>query len=199
MKKKKTANQNLTQKQGQALVALARHAILERVKRSNLLDEAINKTLQDKRLNEKRGTFVTLNKEGELRGCIGTLTATETITDGVKRNALNAALHDQRFPPVSADEIDGLHIEISVLTEPAPLEYSDGMDLISKLRPGVDGVIIRQGAARATFLPQVWDQLPAPEDFLTQLCLKAGLAGETWQNTKIEVLIYQVQYFEEKK
>ena len=153
------AGQNLTQKQGQALVSLARHAILERVRRSNLLDETIHKILQDKRLQEKRGTFVTLSKEGELRGCIGTLTPTETITEGVKRNALNAALHDQRFPLVSADELDEILIEVSVLTDPVPVEYTDGMDLLSRLKPGVDGVIIRQGAARATFLPQVWEQL----------------------------------------
>ncbi|RJP80514.1 MAG: AmmeMemoRadiSam system protein A [Desulfobacteraceae bacterium] len=198
-KKKKNTNQNLTQKQGQALVALARHAIRERVTRSAALDEAVVTLLQDKRLQEKQGTFVTLNQNGQLRGCIGTLTATESIVDSVKRNALNAALHDHRFSPISPEEMDSIDIEVSILTDPAPVEYTDGADLLSKLRPGTDGVIIRQGAARATFLPQVWDQLSGPEEFLTHLCLKAGLAGEAWQTSRIEVLIYQVQYFEEKK
>ncbi|MFH2066804.1 MAG: AmmeMemoRadiSam system protein A [Pseudomonadota bacterium] len=198
-KKKKNTNQNLTQKQGQALVALARHAIRERVTRSAALDESVVTLLQDKRLQEKQGTFVTLNQKGQLRGCIGTLAATESIVDGVKRNALNAALHDHRFSPISPEEMDSIDIEVSILTDPAPVEYTDGADLLSKLRPGTDGVIIRQGAARATFLPQVWDQLSGPEEFLTHLCLKAGLAGEAWQTSRIEVLIYQVQYFEEKK
>jgi AmmeMemoRadiSam system protein A len=199
MKKKKSTNHNLTQKQGQALVALARHSIRERVTRSAALDEPVVNILQDKRLQEKQGTFVTLNQNGQLRGCIGTLTATESILDSVKRNALNAALHDHRFSPITPEEMDSIDIEVSILTDPVPVEYSDGADLLSKLRPGTDGVIIRQGAARATFLPQVWDQLSGPEEFLTHLCLKAGLAGEAWQTSRIEVLIYQVQSFEEKK
>jgi len=198
-KKKNSANQNLTQKQGQALVTLARHAIQERITRSKELDDSVITILQDKRLQETQGVFVTLNMDGQLRGCIGTLTATESIVDGVTRNALNAALHDHRFTPVLPEEIDSIDIEVSVLTAPVPVEYTDGVDLLSKLRPGVDGVIIRQGAARATFLPQVWDQLSGPEEFLTHLCLKAGLAGEAWQISKVDVLIYQVQHFEEKK
>jgi AmmeMemoRadiSam system protein A len=140
-----------------------------------------------------------LHLDGQLRGCIGTLAATESIVEGVKRNALNAALHDHRFSPVKPEELDSIVIEVSVLTDPTPVEYTDGADLLTKLNPGVDGVIIRQGAARATFLPQVWDQLSGPEEFLTHLCLKAGLAGDAWQTSKVEVLIYQVQYFEEKK
>jgi len=197
--KKSKSSKNLTQKQGQALVAFARHSIQERVTRSPEMDETISEILQDQRLQEKQCTFVTLHQDSQLRGCIGTLTASESIVEGVKRNSLNAALHDHRFSPVKPEELDSIVIEVSVLTDPAPVEYSDGADLLAKLRPGVDGVIIRQGAARATFLPQVWDQLSGPEEFLTHLCLKAGLAGDAWQTSKIEVLIYQVQYFEEKK
>ena len=87
---------------------------------------------------------------------------------------------------------------MSILTEPIPLEYRDGQDLIGKLRVDVDGVIIRQGHRSATFLPQVWEQLPRPEDFLTHLCMKAGISSDAWKASGLEVLTYQVQYFEER-
>jgi len=117
--------------------------------------------------------------------------------EGVKRNAVNAAFHDPRFSPLSKDELDRTEIEVSILTEPQPLAFRDGQDLAQKLRAHVDGVIIRKGHASATFLPQVWEQLPGPEDFLSHLCLKAGLPSEAWKNSELEVLTYQVQYFEE--
>ena len=199
MKKKKSTKKNLTQKQGQFLVTIARNAILERIARGPKLDESLEDMMDDKLLQEKRGTFVTLSQNGQLRGCIGTLTASESMLNGVKRNALNAALHDHRFSPVTPKELDSIEVEVSILSEPVPVEYTDGIDLLTKLTPGADGVIIRQGAARATFLPQVWDQLNGPEEFLNHLCLKAGLAADAWQTSKLEVLIYQVQYFEEKK
>jgi AmmeMemoRadiSam system protein A len=119
--------------------------------------------------------------------------------DGVKRNAVNAAFHDPRFSPLSKDDLDRTEIEISILSEPQPLAFRDGQDLIKKLRAHVDGVIIRKGQASATFLPQVWEQLPAAEEFLTHLCRKAGLPSDAWQNPELEVLTYQVQYFEEKQ
>ena len=155
--------------------------------------------LDDDRFKLPCGTFVTLKIKGQLRGCIGNLTATETVLDGVKRNAINAALHDPRFSPLSQDELERTQIEVSILSEPRPLAYRDGQDLIKKLRAHVDGVIIRKGHASATFLPQVWEQLPGPEDFLTHLCKKAGLPAEAWKNSELEVLTYQVQYFEENQ
>ena len=91
-----------------------------------------------------------------------------------------------------------LDIEVSILTEPLPLAYRDSQDLIRKLRVNVDGVIIRKGHASATFLPQVWEQLPRPENFLNHLCMKAGLPADAWKHSELEVLTYQVQYFEEK-
>jgi AmmeMemoRadiSam system protein A len=135
----------------------------------------------------------------QLRGCIGCLTPSETILAGVQRNAGNAAFNDPRFPALTASELEQAEIEISILTTPHKLEYSDGHDLIKKLRPDIDGVIISQGLARATFLPQVWEQLPRPEDFLTQLCLKACLPPDTWRQGDLEVSIYQVQYFHENR
>ena len=185
--------------QGRMLVKLARQTISERlgVKVYDSASDASALALQDDCLKSHCGTFVTLKIGGQLRGCIGNLSASESVLEGVKRNAINAAFHDPRFSPLSQDELDRTEIEISILTEPQPLEYRDGQDLIQKLRVNVDGVIIRKGHYSATFLPQVWEQLPEPDDFLTHLCRKAGLSSEAWKSSKLEVLTYQVQYFEE--
>lgn len=201
MTKKTKASPRFNQKQGRALVSLARKTLLERFGFTLKSDDenALATVLKEKKFQNKLASFVTLNKEGELRGCIGSLEPTETVVDGIKRNTINAAFHDHRFPPVGSEELDEIGIEVNVLTDPTPVEYADGNDLITKLQTNVDGVIIRKGAARATFLPQVWEQLPEPEDFLTQLCMKAGLAPDSWQTTKLDVLVYQVQHFEEKK
>ena len=115
----------------------------------------------------------------------------------MRHNALNAAFQDPRFPPLSPEELDQIVIEVSVLTPPETLTYSDADDLVSRLRPGIDGVILRRGSASATFLPQVWKQLPRCQDFLSHLCLKAGLAAQSWREDHLQVEIYQVQYFEE--
>ena len=143
--------------------------------------------------------FVTLHKKGRLRGCIGYLEAREPVVEAVKDNALNAAFRDPRFSPVMPSELPDLDIEVSVLTEPRPLQYAGVRDLLEKLRPGVDGVIIRKGFSSATFLPQVWEQLPDGREFLGQLCLKAGLPADAWMRGDLEVLTYQVQCFEEKR
>jgi AmmeMemoRadiSam system protein A len=132
-----------------------------------------------------------------LRGCIGSLVGSEPLADGVRTNALNAALHDPRFAPLKVDEIDGITVEVSVLSEPRPLDYHGGDDLVARLRPGIDGVTIRSGYHAATFLPQVWDQLPDPGDFLSNLCLKAGLPANAWKEGGLDVETYQAQYFEE--
>jgi AmmeMemoRadiSam system protein A len=155
--------------------------------------------MTDNCFQEHRGTFVTLTINKQLRGCIGNLESTESIMAGIKRNAVNAAFHDPRFAPLKADELNQVGIEISILTEPQPLEYRGSKDLLTKLRPHVDGVILRKGKASATFLPQVWEQLPKPEHFLSHLCRKAGLSADTWEKTQLEISTYQVQYFEEEK
>lgn len=140
---------------------------------------------------------MTLTIGKDLRGCIGSLEARESLVDGVKHNAVNAALKDPRFPALTKKELERVHIEVSVLSEPRSLAYTDADDLLHKLRPGIDGVIIRQGFAAATFLPQVWDQLPDKVEFLEHLCMKAGLSPTTWKKSGLEVQTYQVQYFEE--
>lgn len=141
---------------------------------------------------------MTLTLNGQLRGCIGNMSSTLNLRDGVRQNAISAAFHDPRFSPLTEAELDKVHIEISILTDPRPLEYSGGDDLIRKLRPNVDGVIISKGHKQATFLPQVWKQLPRPDDFLSRLCTKAGLPARTWQAGALDVKTYQVISFEEE-
>lgn len=197
MKNRVGSLQSLNQHQGQILVKLARKTIAQRLgKRSIKVDPD---ALKDAAFQEKRGTFVTLTKNKQLRGCIGNLDPTDSIVAGVERNAVNAAFHDPRFPPLSADELDRVDIEVSILTQPRPMEYRDSNELVSKLRVNTDGVILRKGSACATFLPQVWEQLPQPEKFLSQLCRKACLPDNTWKKGTLDILTYQVQYFEEEK
>ena len=186
-------------RQGQCLVQLARQTICERLRRpvDRQRAESLALALRAPVFQEKRGVFVTLHEHGQLRGCIGSLSSYRAIVDGVRENAINAAFNDYRFGPVTEDELDHLEIEVSILTEPRLLEYDGAEQLLSLLRPGVDGVIIRRGGASATFLPQVWEQLPEPADFLSHLCRKAGLLPDEWRGGRLEVETYQVQYFTE--
>ncbi len=193
--------QKLNAKQGQTLTRLARLTIAAKLdlKELDQAMQAMADDLAEPVFKERRGVFVTLKNKGLLRGCIGSLSSTKTLLAGVRENAINAAFHDPRFPALRAEELPETDIEVSILTKPQPCEYRDGADLLNKLRPGIDGVIIRQGLAGATFLPQVWQQLPRTEDFLAQLCRKAGLPAETWKNAELKVETYQVQYFAEEK
>jgi len=187
--------------QGNALVALARQTLAGHfgVPQAAADVQHLEKQLDDPALMAHCGTFVTLTIDNQLRGCIGNLAARTSMVAGVRDNALNAALHDPRFSPLSRAELETVHIEVSVLTEPVSLAYTDADDLVAALRPGTDGVIIRKGHATATFLPQVWAQLPQPENFLSNLCMKAGLPADQWRRGDIAVQIYQVQYFEEER
>jgi AmmeMemoRadiSam system protein A len=190
-----TSPGELTEEEGKHLLSVARKTIeeaLSQKKEKEPLDP-----LDSPKFSEKRGTFVTLTINGSLRGCIGHIIPQESLIDGVKVNAINAAFRDPRFRPLSKNEFEKIKVEISVLTSPKALSYSDANDLLTKLRPGIDGVIIKKGYHQATFLPQVWEQLPDKMSFLTHLCLKAGLDGDTWKNEKLDVSVYQVQAFEE--
>lgn len=185
--------------EGQTLLALARHSIATRLGiRSDVdAEKELAAKLNQSIFDARGGTFVTLKKKGQLRGCIGNLGADESLQAGIRRNAMNAAFRDPRFSPLTASEISETDIEISILSPPLPLAYTDADDLCRRLQPGVHGVVLQHGSAGATFLPQVWEQLPTPEVFLSQLCLKAGLAANTWRHEKVEILIYTVQHFEE--
>jgi AmmeMemoRadiSam system protein B/AmmeMemoRadiSam system protein A len=147
---------------------------------------------------QRRACFVTLREGGQLRGCIGSMLPQESLYSGVIHMARNAALNDFRFTPVRAEEVEQLEIEISVLTIPQPLPFSSPKELLDKLRPGVDGVVLRFGSKEATFLPQVWKELPDKEEFLTHLAAKADLFPSAWKTTEAKVLVYQVEAFQEK-
>ncbi len=148
-------------------------------------------------LRETGASFVTLTIRGQLRGCIGTLDAYQPLVEDVRTHAVDAGIHDYRFPPVTAKELPLIDIEVSRLTRPAPLAYSDGEDLIRLLRPGVDGVILRDGHRKSTFLPQVWEKLPDPAVFLNHLCEKMGAPPNLWRRKHLDVAIYQVEEFHE--
>ncbi len=190
-----TSPGELTEEEGKHLLSVARKTIEEALFQKK--EKEPFDPLDSPKFSEKRGTFVTLTINGCLRGCIGHIIPQESLIEGVRINAVNAAFRDPRFRPLSKNEFEKIEIEISVLTAPKALSYSDANDLLMKLRPGIDGVIIKKGYHQATFLPQVWEQLPDKMSFLTQLCLKAGLDGDTWKNENLDVSVYQVQAFEE--
>jgi uncharacterized protein len=148
-------------------------------------------------LREPASSFVTLMREGHLRGCIGGLKPEEPLWADVRRHAAQAALDDYRFPPVAPGELPLIDIEVSVLTPPQTLNYASPAELVSKLRPGVDGVVLMDGGQRATFLPQVWEHAPTPEQFLALLCDKLGADPYRWQRGGLKVETYQVIKFTE--
>ncbi len=149
------------------------------------------------KFSAKRACFVTLTKGGELRGCIGHILPQVPLWQAVVDNARNAALRDPRFPPVQPKELADLKIEISVLTEPQPLAFNSPEDLLSKLQPYADGVLLRMGIRTATFLPQVWAQVPDKVEFLNHLAQKAGCSASAWREPGTSVSIYHVECFEE--
>ncbi len=148
-------------------------------------------------LREVGASFVTLTIQDDLRGCIGALEAYQPLAEDVREHAIAAALQDPRFPPVKESELSRIKLEVSRLTAPQLLEYSSSEELLKKLRPHVDGVIIRDNHRRATFLPQVWEKIPDPAEFLGHLCQKMGVRAGHWREAKLQVYIYQVEEFHE--
>lgn len=148
---------------------------------------------------EKDGaSFVTLKAHGRLRGCIGSLEARQPLYDDVVHNAVAAAVRDPRFPPLATDELNDIEVEVSLLSPATALDCFDERDALAQLRPGVDGVILEYGAHRATFLPQVWDDLPQPQRFLAHLKRKAGLPEDFWSDD-IRLSRYHVRKYREEK
>jgi AmmeMemoRadiSam system protein A len=150
-------------------------------------------------LGEDRACFITLRRriDRALRGCTGTLVARHPLAREVVTMTIQTAFSDPRFRPVSEHEVDGLHLEISVLTPPQPLIFDGFDDLLNKLRPGVDGVTLRLDNRRATFLPQVWESYPDPRIFLSLLSEKMGRAPDAWRSPRLEVETYQAVSIEE--
>jgi AmmeMemoRadiSam system protein B/AmmeMemoRadiSam system protein A len=178
----------------QYLLQLARESVKQAV--AGAKQPAVD-AARDPRLRAVRACFVTLTKRGELRGCIGNIFPREPLGEAVVHMARAAATEDPRFPPVSQPELAEIAIEISVLTVPQPLRFQGADDLLAKLRPGVDGVVLKFDGGQATFLPQVWEQLPGKTEFLAHLSRKAGQADDAWRHALREVLTYQVEAFHE--
>ena len=189
-------NKKLSAEQGARLLRLVRQTIGQRFGLEEKMGTAVD---NDADLQQSCSTFVTLKNHGNLRGCIGNLEPSDSLLESIRRNALSAAFHDQRFSPLSAEEFSQVEVEISILSSSEPLEYRNATDLVEKLRPGIDGVILQLGKSRATFLPQVWEQLPEPVEFLNHLCEKAGLLPSAWQHDQPDIFLYQVQSFKEEQ
>jgi uncharacterized protein len=171
------------------LLDLVRTAITDKVNGTKSVDR--NKFLNENpEYNNRVATFVTININGNLRGCIGTLVAHNKLFDDVTLNAQKAASEDPRFLPLTKAELDSIEIEVSLLSEQLEIKYKDLADLKSKIDIGNDGVVIRQGDKRATFLPQVWEQLPDFNEFFAQLFYKAGISS---LDKPIDVFVYQVK------
>lgn len=188
-------NEHLTATLKKDLLKYARAAIANKLQGESLPAFSFPEWMKQ----EVVATFVTLKKKGQLRGCIGQLAATMPLLRSVYENALHAAFDDYRFQPVSIEELHHITLEISLLTQPKNLPYRSSKELLKLLTPGVDGVILRHESARATFLPQVWKQLPQPEVFLGNLCHKAGLPVNFWLTHHPEIEIYQVEAFGEEE
>jgi len=147
-------------------------------------------------LDEPGASFVTLRIDGELRGCIGSLMAYRPLADDVCGNAVAAAFQDPRFPPLSADEFPQITIEVSVLSNPEPMPFGTKQEALGLLQPGVDGVVLTAHGRRATFLPQVWEELPDREQFIRHLMAKAGLPPDFWDDS-VRIERYTVVAFDE--
>jgi uncharacterized protein len=185
----------LTPEEKQTLLKLARNSLEQGVRGLPL--PGIDLAALPPALRAEGASFVTLTIHGDLRGCIGALEPYQALAEDVREHAVAAALEDYRFARVQENELAKIQIEVSRLTIPQQLDYKDAVDLLANLRPGVDGVILRDGIRRATFLPQVWEKIPDAAAFLANLCYKMGAAPNTWKHKHLEVLIYQVEEFHE--
>ncbi|MBT8328680.1 MAG: AmmeMemoRadiSam system protein A [Desulfofustis sp.] len=188
-------SRQIPQEYGPRLLKLVRDTIGQHL---GVIDKVDQAGLEGEPLRQELATFVTLKIEGRLRGCIGNLEPAGPLLGTLAQNGHHAAFNDHRFSPLSVEEFERVQIDVSILSKPVPLDYTDGQDLLTKLRPDIDGVILEKGKARATFLPQVWKQLPEPKQFMEHLCRKAGLSPRAWQGKDIEIYLYQVQSFNEE-
>jgi len=171
----------LSDEQRHLLQSIARESIQSGLTTGQPLQVDLDKL--DEALRQPAATFVTLNLHGRLRGCIGSLQAVRPLAEDVAHNAFAATFQDYRFPPLSAEEFPDIDIHISLLSMPEPVEVRSEDELLAQLRPGKDGLILEDGPYRSTFLPQVWETLPEPERFLSELKMKAGLSPDYWSDT----------------
>ncbi|MFH1132985.1 MAG: AmmeMemoRadiSam system protein B [Nanoarchaeota archaeon] len=185
----------LTADDKEELLALARQSIVEYTmtgKKPNVDAKDLSPAL-----TEEQGCFVTIEKNSALRGCVGHIFPQEALYQCVIDNAANAAAHDSRFLPLTPAELEAVIVEVSILSVPQPLLFSSGDDLKEKLTPLRDGVVLRKGRLVSVYLPQVWEELPDKDIFLSSLCEKGGMPKLCWQDTATQVFVYQADVFEE--
>lgn len=187
---------SMNEEERQELLRLARESIRMRLLDAHEL-RPTRAQFPDDKFWQDRGVFVTLTKHGELRGCIGTIMPVSPLVQAVASNAVAAAFGDPRFDPVEEEEFRDLCIEISLLSVPKELAFSTYADLEAKLAASHPGVILMRGAYQATFLPQVWDQLPDARQFLEALCHKAGLPTASLSQPGLTIFTYTVEAFSE--
>ena len=201
MGQKKSEEQKFPEHLGMLLLRMARKAIADELNAGRSM-EWKQPSVPEKYLaflQGKTGVFVTINLYGQLRGCIGTLEPALTLVEEISENARHAAFHDPRFSSLTEKEFADIDLEISLLTPPKKLDFTDSADLIKKLQPGIHGVILEKNGAKATFLPQVWEQLREPEVFMEHLCRKAGLSSFAWKKGNVSIQTYKVSSFKEKQ
>ncbi len=183
----------MEKEESKLLLRIAKEAILTK------LGENVKNSIQEKdipsSLKEKRGSFVSLHKDKNLRGCIGVIEPIYPLFKSVYNNAISAAFSDPRFPAIKLSDLDNLEIEISVLTVPKKIEYKNKEELLKKIKPGIHGVILSKNDYSATFLPQVWEQLSDKKLFLSHLCQKAYLNPNEWEKGDLLIEVYLVKHF----
>lgn len=183
---------SLNESEKNSLLQLAKASISHGLKTGQPL--TVNLQNYATALTENRASFVTLERQGQLRGCIGMLEAVRPLVQDIAENAFAAAFRDPRFPPLTAAEFVDLDVHISILSPAELLHFSSEQDLIAQLQPGLDGLILQEGHQRGTFLPSVWEQLPSPQQFLQHLKQKAGLPSHYWSDT-LKVSRYRTDMF----
>ncbi len=176
----------------QQLKAIAKQSIMMGLEHQHPIK--LNLSDYPESLQEKRATFVTLNINHQLRGCIGSLSPHRVLVDDIAENAYSAAFSDPRFPALQRQEYEQLEYHISILSDTHPMQFESEQDLLVQIRPGIDGLVLQDKNRQGTFLPSVWEQLPQPEDFLQHLKQKAGLPIDYWSST-LQVSRYTVDYF----
>lgn len=181
----------MSTERGKVLLQIARGAIAQ------ALDVPFKTDESPPWLDEHGACFVTLSQHGALRGCIGSLQPHRSLREDVKANAVAAALHDPRFPALRPVELDHTEVEISLLSPATAMAFANEADALAQLRPGTDGIIFQYGHYRSTFLPQVWEQLPEPRDFMAHLKHKAGLSPEFWSE-EVKLSRYEVVKWREQ-
>ncbi len=186
----------LDEEEGKYLLKLARETITQYLENGEIA-QPNPKDVPSRKLIEKGACFTTLYEGQKLRGCIGSLERERPLVFDVVENALNAALRDPRFHPLEKRELGKIRIEISVLTEPQKKDFKSPEELLDFIVPGKHGLIIKKGWARATFLPVVWQTLKTKEEFLSHLCMKAGLRPNAWKENGMEYFFYEAQEFSE--